>query len=100
MWEVSKEFRMALRRLEVGQIAAHQEIDNISTNLRSQVDEKDYESVIEWLCPSLTWTTVDDLETALETRHPGTGNWFLHSSEFSEWLAGDVDLYWVTGRRK
>ncbi|KAG4413316.1 hypothetical protein IFR04_013541 [Cadophora malorum] len=35
---IDNNMAMALRRLEVGQIAAHQEIDNISTNLRSQVD--------------------------------------------------------------
>jgi hypothetical protein len=97
---MSKESRLALRRLEIGQIATYQEIGIISTNLRSQVDQKDFESVIGWLCPPSTWTTADNLESALEVRQPGTGDWFLESSDFCKWLAGDVDLYWITGRRK
>lgn len=45
-----------------------------------------------------------DLESnhknALSLRAPGTGQWFLESSEFHDWLTGSNGFMWLHGIRK
>ena len=46
-----------------------------------------------WLKAPDTWR---DLRSAIEKRQPGTGEWFISSTEFQNWLLSP-EFLWVTG---
>jgi len=50
-----------------------------------------------WLAPPDPWKNYD---ICRESRHSGTGAWFVNSSMFSEWKAsGPSSLLWIHGKR-
>jgi len=54
--------------------------------------------ILEWLCP----TTIDPLqnqESAVILRQPGTGVWFTDSLEFQEWKLKNNAKLWLHGIR-
>ena len=51
----------------------------------------------------LAWISEDNARETyrrkLQQRQPGTGNWFLKSKAFQEWLAGGGKTLWCPGIR-
>ena len=52
----------------------------------------------------LAWISEDNAHETytkkLQDRQPGTGNWFLKSKAFQEWLAGGGKTLWCPGIRR
>jgi hypothetical protein len=52
----------------------------------------------------LGWISEDNAQETyrrkLQERQPGTGNWFLESKAFQEWLGGGGKSLWCPGIRK
>ena len=74
----------------------------LETNLSSieqerRVVEQEKQDIIAWLSP------IDFLQTQSDifSRHEvGTGQWFLESDEFTQWVAGEYKTLWCPGDRK
>ena len=48
----------------------------------------------KWLSPP---DPSNNLNTAMSLRHPGSGEWFLNSTEFSTWKSKTKALLWLSG---
>ncbi len=53
--------------------------------------------VVNWLSPFDFCSKQQDI---LSDRCPGTGEWFLKSQEFNDWLRGTNQTLWLDGIRK
>jgi len=47
-----------------------------------------------WLCPLESW---QKQENVYADHHEGTGQWFLESEEFKQWLEGTPEVLWCHG---
>jgi hypothetical protein len=59
--------------------------------------EQEKQAIIGWLCPLDFLQTQSDIFARHEV---GTGRWFLNSSEFTRWVAGNDRTLWCPGDRK
>ncbi|KAK5170298.1 uncharacterized protein LTR77_004885 [Saxophila tyrrhenica] len=54
------------------------------------------------LCRLRSWLSAPDAYTnhreARRRHEPGTGEWFLHSSDYQQWLSGDVKMLSLVGK--
>ena len=68
-------------------------------NIAISDDQKKRQLLIDWLFP-----TPMDLEAnhrnALSLRAPGTGQWFLNSVVFNDWLEANSSFMWLHGIRE
>ncbi|KFY22155.1 hypothetical protein V493_06811 [Pseudogymnoascus sp. VKM F-4281 (FW-2241)] len=55
--------------------------------------EKEFLKVLDWLSPLTFEAKQDDI---FERRQAGTGEWFLQSNEFQNWLLGSLNCLWCT----
>ncbi len=84
--------------LEVLQISDHMSIQDDINEIKSLVDvvsARMFSATIrDWLkAPDATI----DHNAACAKRHPGTGNWFVKGSVFSDWLTRENSFLWING---
>ncbi|KAH9474223.1 hypothetical protein JR316_0013496 [Psilocybe cubensis] len=54
-------------------------------------------TIVEWLTPITSDATHYD---TLSKRMPGTGEWFLSSTQFKDWLSGQRSILLLDGKRE
>jgi hypothetical protein len=61
-------------------------------------DDSLQKDISSWLSPPDPWK---NHHIACESRHPGSGSWFIRGNTFSEWKASEApsSLLWVHGKR-
>ena len=60
--------------------------------------DKLQQDIRTWLSPPDPWKNYN---IARESRHSGTGTWFVQGETFSEWkLSGPNSLLWIHGKRQ
>ena len=87
----------AILRLSEGQEVVRSDLQVIQTRLEAQTRitlTKKRESILQRLNPL---TPLHHHKTNGKLRQPGTGDWFIESSEFQTWLATGNAKLWVYG---
>ncbi|EGD94597.1 hypothetical protein TESG_02106 [Trichophyton tonsurans CBS 112818] len=59
----------------------------------AEIQGKMKDEILDWLGNA----TVAAHSDSLESRHPESGEWFLSSSEFIDWISGDSSNLWLDG---
>ncbi|KAL0935964.1 ankyrin repeat protein [Colletotrichum truncatum] len=74
------------------------QIGSATGTIRTMVDSMSSDSHMEkfkiWLSPP---DTSNNVNHARESRHEGTGSWFLNSTIFQEWKLGTLQHLWLHG---
>ncbi|KAF5139339.1 hypothetical protein E5D57_003134 [Metarhizium anisopliae] len=63
--------------------------------MKQKQQRKERDDILDLIISSPTYE--DQHRNILKQRHPGTGQWFLESSEFTEWLWGDCQSLYCPG---
>lgn len=83
--------------MQVLQLAGISKINvKLETLLSVRFEEFD-DKILQWLSPLNPHATQDDV---LRRSQENTGDWFLWSDEFSNWLIGDATTLWCPGLRE
>jgi hypothetical protein len=90
-----------LRRVETGQGVLVDGMQSLSTAVQTRMSQEETQKVISWLCPLATDGAHVSLENALCRRLHGTGEWFLESRTFEQWISAKhsstYSSIWITG---
>jgi amino acid transporter len=65
--------------------------------MQTQMSREEAQKVVSWLCPLPSSGAYVSLQNALGRRLPGTGNWFIESNVFKDWMASRHRTIWITG---
>ncbi|KAI4957635.1 hypothetical protein J4E86_004774 [Alternaria arbusti] len=87
----------AIRRIELGQGLISNEMENMSEQLRAQMNREEVQMVTTWVCPTPSDGAHASLASALSRHIPGTGEWLLQSKDFQDWKDSDDGTMWMTG---
>ncbi|KAF2816739.1 uncharacterized protein BDZ99DRAFT_492706 [Mytilinidion resinicola] len=87
----------ALRRIENIQEAINSQVNDLSNQVASHLDQEELRKLDVWLGPSFPANTYKKLENVLLVRQRGTGSWLLNSKFFRGWTISSGGLLWVKG---
>ena len=60
------------------------------------IEEAKAQSLKKWLCPEQT-NPEECLESALQLHYKDTGQWFLESKRFTQWVETNTEFIWIHG---
>ncbi|KAL8838546.1 MAG: hypothetical protein Q9170_002088 [Blastenia crenularia] len=84
-----------LMAADIGEIRENPtHINDSLKEIKSNNEDQNQEQVLAWLQPLDFGPKHHDV---FNKHHPGTGQWFLHSSEFKSWLMGGSTSLWCSG---
>lgn len=86
-----------IRRIETTQGLMLSELTFLSNQTRTSMNLEEINTVVSWVCPLPSDGAKVSLENALNLRFAGTGDWFLGSSTFEDWIRSDHGNIWITG---
>ncbi|KAF2220206.1 hypothetical protein BDZ85DRAFT_33069 [Elsinoe ampelina] len=95
--------REVLRKLPIDSVKQYQsDLQDLSTHVQElkvsvAIGQRKYESksILDWLCPS---DTSGIHNNALETHHPGTGEWIFNHESYISWITTQGSFLWLSGR--
>lgn len=62
--------------------------------IRSKLDRREDQEILDWITKVVFASQQRDY---FQRRQPGTGEWFLNSTEFQEWRKGSRKTMFCTG---
>ncbi|KAH0430099.1 nacht and ankyrin domain protein [Colletotrichum camelliae] len=92
--EMETRLAETLRSIEANQIHHLHTTNEVQTTVKEIRSKQQMKNIRRWLAPPDASTNANH---ARELRHKGTGEWFLESTAFREWISGCRRCLWLRG---